>query len=414
MNKTAIAFLTKDRVELSKQSIEPLLQPDKFDLFWIDGSTSAHGKNLPNGYPVHKVYSNVTGGAGAGIVFALTKMLEAGYEHLALVENDVCLPADWFTAAMDLFRRGADDGLVVGAVSARNYQDRVLFQRDGYSVNHNLGAGMIVLTREAAQIVLNSFRSGWSTDNRRIFSQLGAGDIGPFWAFKDGDHPLVADWAFDSTLAAHGLASLALTPSHVEMIGQVPPLAEQGLTIVKEPVAERIDNDGFQRYRARLRAVRDGQLKINVETQFQFIPNVGWQYCPHQWHMIGGERDGDWLFREARAHGEFAWVAGEETDPYPTVTLPLYGMASLLVSGGKHGGKIEILDHYSNYRAVPVLPPEGSDMTALQVPLPSNHFRDVTITALTPGVCLYKLTTAHKQPSNPLATFDHSILPPPV
>ena len=36
MNKVAIAFLTKDRVDLSKRTIKSLLQPDKFD---IGGST---------------------------------------------------------------------------------------------------------------------------------------------------------------------------------------------------------------------------------------------------------------------------------------------------------------------------------------------------------------------------------------
>ena len=32
MNRIAIAFSTCDRTELTKRSIEPLLQPDKFDL----------------------------------------------------------------------------------------------------------------------------------------------------------------------------------------------------------------------------------------------------------------------------------------------------------------------------------------------------------------------------------------------
>ena len=38
MNKVAISFSTKNRYELTRQSIDPLYQPERFDLFWCDGS----------------------------------------------------------------------------------------------------------------------------------------------------------------------------------------------------------------------------------------------------------------------------------------------------------------------------------------------------------------------------------------
>jgi hypothetical protein len=50
MNKIAIAFLTKDRVDLSKRTIVPLLQPDKFDLFLIDGSDTPAGMRFAGDY----------------------------------------------------------------------------------------------------------------------------------------------------------------------------------------------------------------------------------------------------------------------------------------------------------------------------------------------------------------------------
>ena len=40
MNRVAIAFSTCDRTELTRRLNEPLLQPDKFDLHWINGSKS--------------------------------------------------------------------------------------------------------------------------------------------------------------------------------------------------------------------------------------------------------------------------------------------------------------------------------------------------------------------------------------
>lgn len=426
MNRTAIAFLTKDKVELSERSIEPL-RYGKFDLFAIDGSTTEKGRTFfDKKIPPTYVFGNVRGGAGAALVFALTTMLAHpnNYEYVGICEQDVLLPEDWYEQTLALFHIGAMDGLPVGAVSARCYNDRVLFQRDGaaaYAVCHNLGAGMVVFSRQAAAIALNHFRSGFTLDNRRIFCQLSGVDIGPSWAFKNGEHPTVADWAWDAALAAHGYASLALTPSHVEMIGQPTSLADQGLVIAEGPVRERIDNTGFERYRERLQAVRDGSLAIHVPTQFQHIPGQGWLYSPHQWHMLGRpdssdmEWLGNWQFKEMRGFGEFAWVAGGPDEfGNPQVTLPIYGLASLTISGGKTGGSLEIVDEQSGYKATPVMPPEGEQTTALQVPLPANvSYRNVRITALTPGVCLFRLMCQHQQPTNNL-TFDHSRLPEPV
>ena len=101
MNRIAIAFSTCDRVELSRQSIEPLLK-HPFDLFWFDGSKTDEGKALflEEGMAagVKMVHQKVTGGSGAAIVYGLTTMLKHPnqYELVGLCENDVVLPHDWF------------------------------------------------------------------------------------------------------------------------------------------------------------------------------------------------------------------------------------------------------------------------------------------------------------------------------
>lgn len=433
----AISLLTRDRVELTQQSCQPLLEGarhNKYHLFVIDGSTSEETERAiwEMTYPAGHMTANVRGGAGNAIVYALTEMLahKENYTHVGLVESDVLLLDGWL-AALDLFDRGAADGLEVGAASPRCFVDRVLFQRDGYAVMHNLGAGCVILTRKAAEIVLNTFRTGWTSDNRRIFSQLCGIDIGTYWAFRANEHALTADWHWDAALAAHGLASVALTPSPCEMIGQVPPLPEQGLHIASSEITERWHNNAFQKYADNLSDVRDGNFQIGVDTQFQFDSNTStWTYFPHQMHMLGGTYIGDWKLRELRGWGTFGWEAGAcdfverfegalqeaeyDKTQLPSLLIHVFGTVAVLVSGGKTGGKVEVVDEQSGFKALPELPPEGDNGQVLALQIPAGmSYRNIRITALTPGVTFYGIQSREKQPFLPDATFDHSVLPPP-
>jgi hypothetical protein len=426
--KTAISLLTCDKMELVEQSIKPLLaaaRQQKFDLFVMDGSTTeANEKALwEMAYPTANVCNNVRGGAGAAIVYALTEMLNhsENYDVVGLVESDVLLRDNWLDC-LDLFALGAADGLEVGAASARCFVDRVLFQKDSYAVMHNIGAGMIMLTRQAARIVLNTFRTGWTTDNRRIFSQLSGVDIGTYWAFRANEHMLTADWHWDAALAAHGLASLALTPSPVEMIGQNPPLAEQGLEIATGEVAT---NPGFGGFKERTRQIREGLFSFGVDTRFHFDSNTGtWTYFPHQMGVLGGVYAGDWRLKEARGWGTFAWEAGNGGTTFymadgsveafnAQLVVPVFGPCAVLVSGGKNGGKVCVEDEGSGFRAEPEMPPEeGNGVLQLMVP-GSLNYHTIRITALTPGVCFYGIQSREKQPFSPNDTFDYSRLPKP-
>lgn len=429
--KTAIAYLCKDRPELIEQSLPPLVagaRQQQYNLFVIDGSdgVEAQMEILRQLQDKDRYFGNVRGGAGAAIVFALTEMLKGDYDYVGLCEADVLLPVGWFDSVFALFSRGLDDGLSVGAVSSRCYEDRVLFQRAGYVVCHNLGAGHILFRREAAELVLKHFRTGWTADNRRIFSQLTGTDIGTFWAFRINEHYTTADWHWDVTLAAHGLASLALTPSLVEMIGQNPPLDQQGLKIVTSAVSERCDDAGFHWFSDRLSALREGKFYVGVDTQFHFDPNTStWTYFPHQMHMLGGRYEGDWRLKEMRGWGTFAWMAGDrgqqETPStadvliyeYPTLYVPVFGSLAVLVSGGKNGGQFSIEDESSGFHAQPDLPPEGEQGQVLQLLVPGGlNYRTLKITALTPGVVFYGLQSREKQPFDPSATFRYSDLPP--
>jgi hypothetical protein len=426
--KVAIAFSTKDKVALSKQTIKPLLK-GSFDLFWSDGSDTEKGQQLPFKYgipPAGFIHSNVRGGSDAAIAFNLTTLLQHRnyYDILGICENDVLLTdQNWFQKTMDLFDKGNDDGLEVGAVSPRCYVDRILIQRDNYALLHNVGAGVVLFTREAAELVLKHFRTGWTNANRLLFSQLSGLDIGAWWAFRGGQHSLCADWSFDLVLAAHGLASLALTPSPVEMVGQVPPLAEQGLTIAIEPVAERVNEVAFQLYRERLRQIRIRKWQPAWPGLFHTEPQHITIF-PHQIPYLGGVYEGEWVLKWAQGFGPFVWKAGgeqmwERPDGRPTggifpwLQVPILGSCDLLISGGKDGGKIKIVDKQSGFSATPDIQPEGEQGQVFAINVPSAcGYRLIEITALTPGIVFCGIRCREPQPIKLGLSFDHSWLPP--
>jgi hypothetical protein len=287
--RIGIAFLTKDKPELSEQTVGPLINPDRADLWFIDGSATPEGKSWPHGvmlaFPSDGLrggsrmflHSGIRGGPDAAIVYALTQMLKCQYEYIALVEQDVLLDKDWLEPTMELFIKGQQDGLQVGAVSARAYEDRILIQRDGYAVMHNLGAGMVVFTKQAAQLIVSNYRTGWWPNNRRLFVQLTGGlDIGVWGAFKANEQAITADWHFDVILASRGLASLALTPCKAKMIGQPMALEEMGLRLVTEPLELMRNEESFQRFRDSTTLIRAGKARTSpVAASFLHDSNAG-------------------------------------------------------------------------------------------------------------------------------------------
>jgi hypothetical protein len=427
MNRVAIGFMTKDRVDLSSQTVRSLLQRDKFTLFWFDGSSTSEGRALPvrtslAQEPAHniKMHMSVLGGPDAAVAYALTTMLKGtDYTHIGIVENDVMLHLDWFDSTMALFERGRSEGLEVGMATPRCYEDRILIQRDGYAVLHNGGWGVQILTREAARITLNSMRTGITTENRRLFCQLSGLDIGAWWAFRSAEHCLCPDWNNDRFLAAHGLASLALTPSSVEMIGQNPPLHEQGLKLAKEPVELLRNDQAFLTYAREQYRIRHG-LYLTGQMPHMFDPSNGsFTIFPHQVAALGGIYDGDWRLKWSQGFGPFSWKAGAVPEPdnmhAPNVSLivPLSGPVDFLVSGGEYGGSVELEDMHSGYTVRPQLPPEGPEGKILSLPCPAQvSYRTLKLTMLSPGCIFYGIRTREPQPWIPSIQFDWHSLPP--
>ncbi len=429
MDKIAIAYLTKDRIELSRRTIEPLLQPDKFDVIWIDGSVTKEGLDLPTGYPVHQIHHGIGGGPDAAVAYALTAMLAArtvgtqkgqavsavdgtipAYDFVGLCESDVLFAPDWFAPTMALFERGKSDGLEVGAVSARAYEDRILCQRDGYALMLNLGWGMQIMTRQAAEIALANFRTHWTLENRRVFAQLTGTDIGSYWAFRAGEHMLCADWGNDAALAANGLASLALTPSPVEMIGQDPPLEKQGLKLATADTHVRENNADFETFVDRTFDIRKGLWQPGWNGP-RYRDDAGLTYLfTHQLPGLEDTRfEGEWRLRWSQGFGPFAWRSTQKGDSFETY---ISGGFDFMVSGGADGGEVEVSDVGSGYVVSPRLPPEATQGMMMHLHVPAQvGYRKVRLIAKDPGISFYGIRCREPQPSRPGWAFDHSALP---
>ena len=411
MNKIAIAFLTKDRVELSKRTIEPLLQPDKFDLWSIDGSTTKEGEAfaIKNEGEFHHARLNVRGGADPAVAYALTEMLKHDYTHVGLVENDVLLHADWFGPTMALFDRGAHEGLAVGAASARSYIDRILVQREGYAVMHNLGWGMQILTREAAALTLKHMRTTWTTENRRTFAKLSGIDIGTYWAFRTNEHWITPDWQNDAVLASHGLASLALTPSPVQMVGQKPSLEEQGLKLVDKPVEDRRNDEAFARFADRTAAIRAGDLDIGGP-RVRFRGDDGTEIIfAHQLNSLPAAKwEGDWKLKWSPGLGGFA-ARGYTGARF---SAEVSGSVSFMVMGGEKGGQVAVEDLKSGYVVRPQLLPEVSNTVSKVVVPATVSYRPVRITVTQGSAIVYGMQCSEPQPTVTAFSFDHSTLWP--
>jgi hypothetical protein len=417
MNRVAIALNTKDKPEQVRKVVERLLHLP-VDLFWYDGSDTNAGKNLPFSYqspgltPRFKaVRHNVRGSGDNAVVQALTDMLADShdYTHIGIIEDDVLLSKDWFPRTMALF--AADPNLTVGAVSARAYEDRVLLQRDDYAIMHNLGWGQVIFTREAAELTLQHYRTGWTSENRRVFAQLAGVDIAPWWAFRAQEQWICSDWGNDAVLAQHGLASLALTPSPVEMLGQTPPLEEQGLRLVTRDVPMRRDERIYQRFCDRMRMVRDGQLKLDARPVFFALDEGGHIYLAHQLGALSVHWFGGWSMVHNLGFGPFGYRAD---DSESSLAVELSGAIDILAGGGDKGGSLRICDMHSGYEITPQLKLAelgGQLLTNCVVPA-GVSWRTVRVDRITPGVIIYGIRAKETQPIDPRWRFDASSLPP--
>ena len=415
--KIAIGFSTKDRTEQVKKVLINLLKPDTYDLFWFDGSTTEAGQRLPLDYAakdkgVFAIQGNVTGGPDRAFVHAMTAMLahKNSYDFIGYCEDDVLLPADWFERTFKLFESGAADGLPVGVVSARAYQDRVLLQHPDYAVMHNLGWGHLILNRPAAIATLSHYRTGWTTENRKVFAQLCGRDIAKQWGWKANGQWICSDWGNDAVLAQNGWASLALTPSPVEMLGQDPPLAQQGLHLVKTKADMFRDDRAFDLYVKNLQAVREGMLRVEGRPLHFRLDEGGVIYFTHQLNALNAQFTGPWEHEWEMGFGPFAARAGGEGCK---LSVKVAGLCEVMI-GGKEGGEARVSDSQSGFEVTPRIEPAtvGKQLFINCVIPGSVNYRYIHIDKIKPKTCIYGLKTRDIQPFDPVWRFDATSLLP--
>ncbi len=160
------------------------------------------------------------GGADAAIRFGLRRLLELGYDFIGLIENDVLLSPGWLGAMRSAFDAAAEDGVTVGAVSALGYQSRVLEYRKNYSIDWARGAALVLFSREAAQLLLESYsRLEMTSQQIRGFyaEHFGVALHVPEWAVGGRwmDGPMTLDWGYAPLMYANGYACAGTIPSLV-------------------------------------------------------------------------------------------------------------------------------------------------------------------------------------------------------
>jgi hypothetical protein len=169
----------------------------------------------PRNCRIVEVHKGVKGGPDAAIRFGLRRLLNLGYSYCGLVESDIRFEPGWFPRLMELFEFGAKDGLKVGAATVYSLDSRILIRRPHYAIMWNMGASMVLFTREAAHVVLATYKSVSSSRLARFFHRRFGVDLGGVWELMmdQPDRGLGCDWAYAMYLYKNGLSSLGTVPS---------------------------------------------------------------------------------------------------------------------------------------------------------------------------------------------------------
>jgi hypothetical protein len=219
--KVGFIFSSKERVDLSRRSLSSIDTDSGFDLIWLDGSTSEEARRLPESIHLRKtrlveVHLDVRGGPDAAIKYGLHRLLALGYDYCGLIENDIEFVPGWFSRLMELFRVGEMNDLPVGAATTRTFLSRTLAAHSQYAKLWNIGAGMVLFTREATQVVLRHYHPRRAKELSGYFEKRYHNDLAHIWELwmDRSDRLLGCDWGYSLELDKHGLSSLGTVPAY--------------------------------------------------------------------------------------------------------------------------------------------------------------------------------------------------------
>lgn len=390
---TGVIYSTKNRCELSAQTAPTALSEADSDGFWLDGSNTPEGCEFPFSVAdrlpaLREIHRGVDGGPDRAIVYGLSYLLARGYKYLALVENDVLLSPEWLPAAISAMQRAAADGLRVGAATVRTYDRRILFVRPGYAVMFNIGAGMLVLTRDAAEAVLATYRSTSGREIIRVCKKMTDGEIGQICERGMSEAYLYsADWFFDCALMQMGLASVGTLPALARNID-----ADQAATLGIQPVSEAQPAAGLAPALFRI-------YQRNLYCAAQTADSIG--YCfdpqldrfivfPHQ--FAPQAYSGEWKMKWRQAFGPFELHPSNTGD---TLHLEL--------TNGSCDVMLHTTDHDKHCRVIAggsvndfVYPGKGS--FTVHVPAPGKQSSLAIEVQPDPGVAVSAIVFTEPQP----------------
>lgn len=227
-DRVGFSFSTRDRYLFTLQTLQNLDTEGGYDLIWNDGSTEPGVPALSRNFKFRnaklvEINYDVTGGAERAVCFGLSRLLKLGYDYVGLIENDIVFRPGWFPALMKLFSLGAGDGIACGSATARSFESHVLEYRSGYGVQCDTGAGMVLFSRAAAEIIMDLYSNPSSLQMtthswRKFYADLFGVDLktfAPFWALpKERPFPCTLDWGYTPSLYLNGYASLSTIPSY--------------------------------------------------------------------------------------------------------------------------------------------------------------------------------------------------------
>lgn len=227
-DRVGFAFSSRDRYFFTLQTLQSLDTESGFDLIWNDGSTEAAVPSLAANYKFRharlvEFNPAVTGGAERAVCFGLSRLLELGYDYVGLIENDILFRPGWFRHLLEVFSLGAAEGIACGSATARSFESHALEYRRGYGIQADVGAGMVLFSRAAAEIIMELYANPSSLQMtthswQKFYADLFGVDLrgfAPFWAYPPNQAvPCTLDWGYTPSLYLNGYASLSTIPTY--------------------------------------------------------------------------------------------------------------------------------------------------------------------------------------------------------
>jgi hypothetical protein len=355
-HSVCFSLSTKDRTAHALEAVSALGFVDGFDLLWFDGSTTGDARELPHRLApslacLREIHADVRGGPDFAILSALVRMLELGYAYVGLLESDISHAPGWFTAMMAAFDAGAADGLAVGAVTTRAYARRILYRRPRYAVTMVSGAGVILFTREAAELVVRHYRTTSSTEinNWLLFvsgkdrAKLGEGADQPALP----DTRTSSDLYYETALQKHGLCVLATVPAYArDLEREAETLAFLGPYCTADAPPDERDEQSFSVFAKRCAEFREraSRGEQTVVPYLYFASMKFWNVFLHQvlfTRTSPARICGRWKLVWDKFNGPFAF---EALEPGCQISFPLYGrLNGIMCSRSANCGIVDVL-----------------------------------------------------------------------